>query len=143
MKNIMYMLDLLRDGSKTTNIPCSVDVGNADNKELANKYGVRAVTINVWKKEADAQWSIWHEYCEQIIDCSDGFESMCEPICICCECGIILFPYDVKWVDSRKKTFPYRASKFENLSYSLTIVTMDKDSVLKVACCRHWQPQLQ
>ena len=97
MKNMKYMLDLLRDGSKTTNIPC-----------------------------------------EQNIDCSDGFESMCESICICCECGIILFPCDVKWVDSRKKTCPYRASKFENLSYSLTIVTMDKDGVLKVACCRHW-----
>ena len=41
---------------------CSVDVDNADNKELAKKYGVRAATINVWKKEADAQWSIWHEY---------------------------------------------------------------------------------
>ena len=113
---------------------CSVDVDNADNKELANKYGVRAATINVWKKEADAQWSIWHEYCE---NCSDGFESMCEPICICCECGIILFPCDIKWVNNRKKTSPYRASKFENLSYSLSIETMDKDGVLKVACCRH------
>ena len=61
----------------------------------------------VWKKEADAQWSIWHEYCEQITDFSDGFESMCELICIYCECGIILFPCDVKWVDSRKKTSPY------------------------------------
>ena len=35
------------------------------------------------------------------ISSNDGFESMCEPICICCECGIILFPCDVKWVDSR------------------------------------------
>ena len=55
-------------------------------------------------------------------------------------CGIILFPCDVKWMNSRKKIFPYRASKFENLfstAYSLTIVTMDKDGVLKVACCRH------
>ena len=40
-------------------------------------------------------------------------------------------------MDSRKKTSPYRASQFENLSYSLTIVTMDKDGVLKVAYCRH------
>ena len=55
---------------------------NADNKELAKKYGVRAATINLWKKEADAQWSIWHEYSEQPINCNDGFESMCEPICI-------------------------------------------------------------
>ena len=55
---------------------------------------------------------------------------MCELICICCECGIILFPYDVKWVDSRKKTSPYRAFKIENLSYSLTAVIMDKDGVL-------------
>ena len=38
---------------------------------------------------------------------------------------MILFPRDVKWVDSRKETSPYRASKFENPSYSLTIVTMD------------------
>ena len=48
-----------------------------------------------------------------------------------------MFPCDVKWVDNRKKTSPYRASKFENLSNSLTTVTMDKDGVLKVACCRH------
>ena len=41
---------------------CSVDVNNADNKELAKKYGVQGATINVCKKEADAQWTIWHEY---------------------------------------------------------------------------------
>ena len=75
---------------------CSVDVDNADNDELAKKYGVRTATINLWKKDADTQWSIWHEYCEQFICCSDGFESMCEQICIRCECGIILFPSDVK-----------------------------------------------
>ena len=40
-------------------------------------------------------------------------------------------------MDSRKKTSPYRASKFENVSYGLAIVTMDKDEVLKVAYCRH------
>ena len=31
---------------------CSVDMDNAVNKELAKKYGVRAATINSWKKEA-------------------------------------------------------------------------------------------
>ena len=31
---------------------------NADNKELAKKDGVRAATIDVRKKEADAQWSV-------------------------------------------------------------------------------------
>ena len=36
-----------------------------------------------------------------------------------------------------EKTSPYRASKFENLSYGLAVVTMDKDGVLKVVCCRH------
>ena len=40
-------------------------------------------------------------------------------------------------MDSRKKTSLYGASKFKNLSYSLTIVTMDKDGVLKVVSCRH------
>ena len=75
---------------------------NADNDELAKK-------IRCWHE---------YEYSEQLIDCGDGFEGMCEAICICCECGIILFPCGVKWVDSRKKTSPYRASKFENLSYS-------------------------
>ena len=62
---------------------------------------------------------------------------MCEPFCICCECGIILFACDVKWLDSRKKKSPFRACKFENLSYGLTIVTKDMNGVLKVACCRH------
>ena len=62
---------------------CSVDVDNADNDELAKKYGVRTATINL-RKDADTQWAIWHEYSEQLIDCGDGFESMCEPICICC-----------------------------------------------------------
>ena len=92
--------------------------------ELAKKYGVRAATINIWKKEADAQWSIWHEYCEQNIDCSDGFESMCEPICICCECGIILFPCDVKWVDSRKKTSPPVKSFLMILSHYQIVLRM-------------------
>ena len=44
---------------------------------------------------------------------------MCELICIRCECGIIFFPCDVKWVDSRWKISPY------------------KDGVLKVASRRH------
>ena len=57
---------------------CSVDMDNADNDELAKKYGVRTATINLWKKDADTQWAIWHEYSEQLIDCSDGFKSMCE-----------------------------------------------------------------
>ena len=60
---------------------CSVDMDNADN-ELAKKDGVRTATINLWKKDADTQWAIWHEYSEQLIDCSDVFESMCEPICM-------------------------------------------------------------
>ena len=53
---------------------------NADNDKLAKKYDVQTATINLWKKDADTQWAIWHEYSEQLIDCSDGFESMCEPI---------------------------------------------------------------
>ena len=47
------------------------------------KNSVRTATINLWK-DVDTQWSIWYEYCEQFIDCSDEFESMCEPVCICC-----------------------------------------------------------
>ena len=43
-------------------------------------------------------------------------ENMCEPFCICCECGVILFLCDVKWVDSSR-----RATKFEKLSYGLMI----------------------
>ena len=35
---------------------CSVDMDNADNDELAKKYGVRTATINLWKKDADTQW---------------------------------------------------------------------------------------
>ena len=57
---------------------------NADNKELAKKYGVRAATINVRIKEADAQWSIWHEYCEQIIDFGDGFECVRADLYLLC-----------------------------------------------------------
>ena len=80
------------------------DVDNTDNNELAKKYyGVQAATI---KKDADAQWSIWHEYGEQFINCNDGFESMCEPICIAS--GIIWFPCDVKWVDNGKNPSPYK-----------------------------------
>ena len=104
-KNMTYTSDLLGVGSTSTNIPgyaCSVDMDNADNDELAKKYGVRTATINLWK-DADTQWAIWHEYySEQLIDCSDGFESMCELVCICCVCGMFLFLCDVKWVDSRK-----------------------------------------
>ena len=36
---------------------------------------------------------------------------------------MIVFMCDVKWVDSSRKKPPYRAAKFENLSYGLTIVT--------------------
>jgi uncharacterized protein YjcR len=42
-------------------------VDNADDNELAKKYGVRAATINVWKKDADAQWAICHERCDQFM----------------------------------------------------------------------------
>ena len=87
--------------------------------------------------DADNQWSIWHEQCDQFSGCSDGFEDMCKPFCICCECAVILFMCDIKWVDSSRKKPPYRAAKFENLSYGLTIVTIDKNGVVKVACCRH------
>ena len=37
---------------------CSVDVDNADNDELAKKYGVRTAAINLWKKDVDTKWSI-------------------------------------------------------------------------------------
>ena len=49
----------------------------------------------------------------------------CEPFCVCCEYGVILFTCDVKWVDSCRKKPPYRGSKFEKLSYGLMIATMD------------------
>ena len=62
---------------------CSVDVDNDDINELAKKDGVRAATINLWKKDADNQWSIWHEQCH-FSGCSDGFEDMCKPFCIVC-----------------------------------------------------------
>ena len=52
-------------------------------------------------------------------------------------CAVILFMCDIKWVDSSRKKPPYRAAKFENLSYGLTIVTVDKNGVVQVACCRH------
>ena len=75
---------------------CSVDLDNDDDGELAKKYGVRTATINLWKRDADMQWSIWHEHCDPSSSCSDGFETLCEPFCICCECGVILFARDVK-----------------------------------------------
>ena len=96
---------------------CSVDVDNADNKELAKKYGVRAATINAWKKEADAQWSIWHNYGQFGMNTVNKLLIVmdlraCASRFLFVVSGIILFPYDVKWVDNKKKTSPYRASKF-------------------------------
>ena len=58
-----------------------------DDDNEVKKYGVRAATINLWKKDADTQWSIWYG---QLSSSSYHFESMCEPFCICCECGVIL-----------------------------------------------------
>ena len=110
---------------------------NDNNDELAIEYGVQAATISNWKTDSDNQWSIWHEQCDQLGSCSGDFDSMCEPFHICCDCGVILFVCDFKWVDSSRKEPPYRAVKFENLSYGLMIVTMDKNGVTKVACCRH------
>ena len=127
VKKITYMINLLRDGSKTTNIPGLHVVLMwivLIIKSWQKEYGIWAAAINVWKKEADAQWSIWHEYCQQF-DYRMGLE-VCASRFVSVVSGIILFPCDVKWMDSRMKT-PYRASKFENLSYNLPIVTMDKE----------------
>ena len=89
MKNIMYILDLLRDGRKTTNIPglhvvlmWVILIIKSWQKSIMvfeqqqSTYGKRKRTHN----GQYGQFGIWHEYSEQIIDCSDGFESMCEPI---------------------------------------------------------------
>ena len=51
------MLEQLRDRRKTTSI---------QDLHVVLKYGVRAATISNWKKDADTQWSIWHEQCEVV-----------------------------------------------------------------------------
>ena len=72
----------------------SVDVDNDDNAELAKKYGVREPTISKWKKDADSQWSVWHEQCDDLdggnVHHSSGFKDMCKPFCVCSECGVML-----------------------------------------------------
>ena len=61
----------------------SPDVDNDNNAELANKYGMREPTITKWKKDADSQWSVWHEQCDDVdSDCdlepsSHTMSSMC------------------------------------------------------------------
>ena len=63
-------------------------------------------------------------------------------LCIGYECGIILFPLILMsngWTVERKP-FPIEPPNLGTYptAYSLTIiVTMDKDGVLKVACCSH------
>ena len=60
LKSTMCILELLRDGNMTI----SIHTIYLDD-ELAKKYGVQTATINLWIKDADMQWTIWHEHRDQ------------------------------------------------------------------------------
>ena len=106
VKNVTYTLDLLGGGSTTTNIP-----------SLHVVMWIILTTMN-WQKMVFEQQQLTHgrmqmhngQFIMNIVNSLSVLMmglSMCEPICIC-ECGIILFPCDVKWVGSRKKPLPIK-----------------------------------
>ena len=86
LKSIMCILELLEDGNKTISIHSlhavliwtMIIIMNWPKNVFEQQQSLYG------KKDADMQWSISSS-------CSDCFETMCEPFCICCECGMILF----------------------------------------------------
>lgn len=121
------------------NFVLSNDIDMTD-KEISDKYGVRRPIVASWKLEADNMWLQWYDEADKDLDVNPPTKPTNNdifPHCICHECAVILFQCDVQWVDKGSVKTPYRATKFQGLSYSLTVAEKDVRGQPRVGSCRH------